>query len=43
MSQFVIAGILLGVGMLLWVVNRLVVGRVAMDPERVGAAPADRK
>ena len=32
LQQFVVAGILLVVGAVLWVVNRLVVGRVDVDP-----------
>ena len=32
LQQFVVAGILLAVGAVLWVVNRLVVGRVDVDP-----------
>lgn len=35
-QQFVIAGILLAVGAVLWVINRLVVGKVDVDPERLG-------
>jgi amino acid transporter len=34
--QFVVAGILLAVGAVLWAVNRLVVGRVDVDAERLG-------
>jgi amino acid transporter len=34
--QFGVAGILLGVGVLLWVINYLVVGRVEVDPGRLG-------
>ena len=32
LQQFVVAGILLAVGVVLWVINRLVVGRVDVDP-----------
>ena len=32
LQQFVVAAILLVVGALLWVVNRLVIGRVDVDP-----------
>jgi APA family basic amino acid/polyamine antiporter len=32
LQQFVVAGILLAVGAVLWVVNRLVVGWVDVDP-----------
>jgi APA family basic amino acid/polyamine antiporter len=32
LQQFVVAGILLAVGAVLWVVNRLVVGKVDVDP-----------
>jgi basic amino acid/polyamine antiporter, APA family len=32
MAQFLIAGILLVVGLVLWLINRLVVGRVEFDP-----------
>ncbi len=35
-SQFLIAGILLGIGVLLWFVNYLVVGRINFNPEHVG-------
>ncbi|RLK59658.1 APC family permease [Actinokineospora cianjurensis] len=33
--EYVIAAILLGVGVLLWFVNRLVVGRMQVDPEKL--------
>ena len=36
LSQFLIAGILLVVGAVLWVVNYLVVGKVEIDPSRLG-------
>ena len=36
LSQFAVAGILLAVGALLWVVNRLVVGKVDVDPTHLG-------
>ncbi|MDT0349634.1 APC family permease [Pseudonocardia charpentierae] len=32
LQQFLVAGILLAVGVVLWVINRLVVGRVDVDP-----------
>jgi amino acid transporter len=35
LQQFVVAGILLAVGAVLWVVNRIVVGRVDVDPEHL--------
>jgi len=34
--QFAVAGILLGVGVVLWVINYLLVGRVEVDPSRLG-------
>jgi amino acid transporter len=36
LEQFVIAGILLAVGVVLWVVNYLVVGKVEIDPSHLG-------
>ena len=36
LSQFAVAGVLLAVGVLLWVVNRLVVGKVDVDPTHLG-------
>jgi len=36
LQQFAVAGILLAVGALLWVVNYLVVGRVEVHPEKLG-------
>ncbi len=36
LQQFAVAGILLAVGALLWVVNYLVVGRVEVRPEKLG-------
>ncbi|MGH3660405.1 MAG: amino acid permease, partial [Micromonosporaceae bacterium] len=33
--EYGIAGILLAVGLVLWVINRLVVGRVQIEPERL--------
>jgi amino acid transporter len=35
LQQFVLAGILLAVGAVLWVINYLVVGRVDVDPEQL--------
>ena len=35
LTQFVVAGILLAVGAVLWVINRLVVGKVDVDPTRL--------
>jgi uncharacterized membrane protein len=35
LQQFVVAGILLAVGAVLWVVNRIVVGQVDVDPEHL--------
>ncbi|GAA3027087.1 APC family permease [Actinokineospora globicatena] len=35
--EYLIAAILLGVGVVLWGVNRLVVGRVQVDPEKLSA------
>jgi APA family basic amino acid/polyamine antiporter len=35
LKQFAVAGILLAVGAVLWVVNRLVVGKVDVDPARL--------
>jgi basic amino acid/polyamine antiporter, APA family len=35
LKQFVVAGILLAVGAVLWVVNRLIVGPVEVDPTRI--------
>jgi APA family basic amino acid/polyamine antiporter len=35
-QQFLVAGILLAVGAVLWVVNRLYIGRVEVDAERLG-------
>jgi hypothetical protein len=35
LQQFVVAAILLGVGVVLWVINRLVIGRVDVDPTRL--------
>jgi hypothetical protein len=34
-TQFLVAGILLAVGVLLWLVNYLVVGRVNFDPSHL--------
>ena len=36
LQQFAVAGILLAVGAVLWVINYLVVGRVEVDPARLG-------
>jgi len=36
LQQFVVAGILLVVGAALWVVNRLIVGKVEFDPSKLG-------
>ena len=36
LQEFVIAGILLVVGAILWVVNRLFVGRVEVDATQLG-------
>ena len=36
LQQFLVAGILLAVGAVLWVVNRLYVRRVEVDAERLG-------
>jgi hypothetical protein len=35
LSQFAVAGILLAVGAVLWLVNRLIVGKVEVDPARL--------
>jgi amino acid transporter len=35
LQQFVVAGILLVVGAVLWVINYLVIGRVDVDPEKL--------
>ena len=35
-QEFLIAGILLAVGAILWVVNRLFVGRVEVDADQAG-------
>ena len=35
--QFLVAGVLLAVGAVLWVINRVVVGRVDVDPERLAS------
>jgi len=35
LQQFVLAGILLAVGVVLWIINYLVVGRVHVDPEQL--------
>jgi amino acid transporter len=35
LQQFVVAAILLGVGLVLWVINRLVIGKVDVDPTRL--------
>jgi basic amino acid/polyamine antiporter, APA family len=35
LEQFAIAGVLLAVGLVLWLVNHLVVGRVEFDPSRL--------
>ena len=36
LQQFAVAGILLGVGAVLWALNRLVVGRVEVDASKLG-------
>ncbi len=36
LQQFVVAGILLVVGAVLWVINYLVLGRVDVDPAHLG-------